>query len=187
MLGPNFFDSELTQPKLFQTKRTRRLACLLSFCELVFCLMGNAHFLTLWQIQKTDHLSWHFPCLYLAFTCSNVTTRWISMISHLCHCHINSILRMQSHGSVLLKTGDLSGWTLKVCWKQQMLVFKTAMIPSLAYQGFHSKSQFHFWSVSINSSTNIVNAVQLLIAWQNHYGAQRNLFNFRFIHFMRIK
>ena len=34
-MGPNFFDPKLTRAKLFQTERTRRLACLLSFCELV--------------------------------------------------------------------------------------------------------------------------------------------------------
>jgi len=34
-LCPNFFDPRLTRPKLFQTERTRRLACLPSFCELV--------------------------------------------------------------------------------------------------------------------------------------------------------
>ena len=36
ILGPNFFDPELTRPKLFQTERTWRLACLPCFCELVF-------------------------------------------------------------------------------------------------------------------------------------------------------
>ena len=35
ILGPNFFNLKLTQPKLFQTKRTRQLAHLRSFCELV--------------------------------------------------------------------------------------------------------------------------------------------------------
>ena len=35
-LDPNFLDPKLTRPKLFQTKRTRRLACRPSFCELVF-------------------------------------------------------------------------------------------------------------------------------------------------------
>ena len=33
--GPNFFDPKLTRPKLFQTKCTRRLAHLHSFCKLV--------------------------------------------------------------------------------------------------------------------------------------------------------
>ena len=36
ILGQNFFDPYVTQPKLFQTERTRRLAHLPSFCELVF-------------------------------------------------------------------------------------------------------------------------------------------------------
>ena len=35
-LGPNFFDPNVTQAKLFQTERTRRLAHPPSFCELVF-------------------------------------------------------------------------------------------------------------------------------------------------------
>ena len=35
ILGPNIFDPKLTRPKLFQTKRTRWLAHLPSFCELV--------------------------------------------------------------------------------------------------------------------------------------------------------
>ena len=35
ILGPNFFDPKDTQPKLFETERTRRLAHLPSFCELV--------------------------------------------------------------------------------------------------------------------------------------------------------
>ena len=34
ILRLNFFDPKLTQPKLFQTERTRRLACLSSFCSL---------------------------------------------------------------------------------------------------------------------------------------------------------
>ena len=38
ILGPNFFDPKLTRPKLFQTERTRRLACLPSFCEFVVYL-----------------------------------------------------------------------------------------------------------------------------------------------------
>ena len=36
ILGPNFFDPKVTQPKLYQTERTRRLTYLPSFCELVF-------------------------------------------------------------------------------------------------------------------------------------------------------
>ena len=35
-IGPNFFKLKLTKPKLFQTEHTRQLACLPSFCELVF-------------------------------------------------------------------------------------------------------------------------------------------------------
>ena len=35
ILGKNFFDPKVTQPKLFQTERSRRLAHLPSFCELV--------------------------------------------------------------------------------------------------------------------------------------------------------
>ena len=47
-LGPNFFKSKLTWSKLFQTKPTRRLACLPSFCELVlFLLYWRKSFL--WQ------------------------------------------------------------------------------------------------------------------------------------------
>ena len=35
ILNWNIFDPNLTWPKLFQTERTQRLACLPSFCELV--------------------------------------------------------------------------------------------------------------------------------------------------------
>ena len=36
ILSPNFFNPKLTQPNVFQTERSRRLACLPSFCELVY-------------------------------------------------------------------------------------------------------------------------------------------------------
>ena len=35
ILALNFLDPKLTRAKLFETERTRRLACLPSFCELV--------------------------------------------------------------------------------------------------------------------------------------------------------
>ena len=37
ILAPNLLDPKLTRAKLFETERTRQLACLPSFCELVFC------------------------------------------------------------------------------------------------------------------------------------------------------
>ena len=57
ILGPNFFDLKVTQPKLFQTERTR-LVHLPSFCELVFISTSN----------------FSVPQVFGAHTC---TTYWI--------------------------------------------------------------------------------------------------------------
>ena len=46
ILGPNFIDLMVTQPKLFQTERTWWLAHLPSFCELV-----SEHFITFVTLQ----------------------------------------------------------------------------------------------------------------------------------------
>ena len=44
ILNPNIFDPNLTWPKLFQTERTRRLAHLPSFCELVKNFSENCYY-----------------------------------------------------------------------------------------------------------------------------------------------
>ena len=43
ILSPNIFDLNPTWPKLFQTERTRQLAHLPSFCELVFFALAHCH------------------------------------------------------------------------------------------------------------------------------------------------
>ena len=52
ILNQNFFDPNLTWPKLFQTEHTLRLAHLPSFCELVLCFRADNHFWsTEWRVN----------------------------------------------------------------------------------------------------------------------------------------
>ena len=53
ILGPNIFDPQLTRPKLFQTERTRPLACLPSFCELVHLVgLAACQYDKLWGLPR---------------------------------------------------------------------------------------------------------------------------------------
>ena len=65
----NFFDPKLTQPKLFQTKRTRWSACLPSFCELVSKLSGPSSFFLLSWITM-DLLKSIYVCILILFASS---------------------------------------------------------------------------------------------------------------------
>ena len=53
----NFFDSKLTRSELSQTERTRRLACLPSFCELVLLVPPKKFLVWKWSHPKGDKIT----------------------------------------------------------------------------------------------------------------------------------
>ena len=60
ILSPNIFDPNLTWPKFFQTERTRRLAHLPSFCELVSSLSSHALLIRLTSLKVQIKLKLNF-------------------------------------------------------------------------------------------------------------------------------
>ena len=144
ILSPKFFDPNLTWPKLFQTERTRRLAHLQSFCELVLPYREILHnfvvafFLVMfyllvgWQKMFFPPVSRLKIFVDKAAECLHfVLTYWkmikpgfkqFSFLSDLCQVNPSSSCFRKMFAFLMLTNPKRLGWFVTFGWVKKILL-----------------------------------------------------------------